>query len=204
MKLVEILRVSASLTNSLASILLRQSFTPLFMQRYTTPAIVLHWLVAILIVATFALGLTMVDIPGLTPTKLKYFSWHKWLGVTVLGLACLRLIWRKTQGAPPYPDSMQAWQQRAAHALHLLLYILIFAVPISGYFYSLAAGVPVRYLGIIPLPVLIAPNPDVKPILKLVHYTLNMTMLGAVSVHVLAALKHHFIDRDGVLKRMLP
>lgn len=174
------------------------------MQRYTTPAIVLHWLVAILIVATFALGLTMVDIPGLTPTKLKYFSWHKWLGVTVLGLACLRLIWRKTQGAPPYPDSMQPWQQHAAHALHILLYILIFAVPISGYFYSLASGVPVSYLGIIPLPVLMAPNPDLKPILKLVHYTLNMIMLGAVSVHVLAALKHHFIDRDGVLKRMLP
>jgi cytochrome b561 len=174
------------------------------MQRYTTPAIVLHWLVAVLIVATFVLGLTMVDIPGLTPTKLKYFSWHKWLGVTVLGLACLRLLWRQTQGVPAYPDSMQRWQQLAAHALHILLYVLIFAVPISGYFYSLASGVPVTYLGIFPLPVLIAPNPDLKPVLKLAHYTLNMIMLGAVSLHVLAALKHHFIDRDGILKRMLP
>jgi cytochrome b561 len=174
------------------------------MQRYSIPAIVLHWLVAILIVAAFTLGLTMVDIPGLTPTKLKYFSWHKWLGVTVFGLACLRLLWRKTNGAPPYPASMQPWQQMAAHSLHVLLYLLIFAVPLSGYFYSLAAGVPVTYLGIWPMPVLIAANPDLKPILKLVHYTLNMIMLGAVSLHVLAALKHHFIDRDGVLKRMLP
>ncbi|WP_038497013.1 cytochrome b [Collimonas arenae] len=174
------------------------------MQRYSIPAIVLHWLVAILIVAAFTLGLTMVDIPGLTPTKLKYFSWHKWLGVTVFALACLRLLWRKTNGAPPYPASMQPWQQTAAHGLHIFLYVLIFAVPLSGYFYSLAAGVPVTYLGIWPMPVLIAPNPDLKPILKLVHYTLNMIMLGAVSLHVLAALKHHFIDRDGVLKRMLP
>ncbi|MEO6921822.1 MAG: cytochrome b [Collimonas sp.] len=174
------------------------------MQRYSIPAIVLHWLVAILIVAAFTLGLTMVDIPGLTPTKLKYFSWHKWLGVTVFGLSCLRLLWRKTNAAPPYPASMQPWQQTAAHGLHILLYVLIFAVPLSGYFYSLAAGVPVTYLGIWPMPVLIAPNPDLKPILKLVHYTLNMIMLGAVSLHVLAALKHHFIDRDGVLKRMLP
>ncbi|HWX00861.1 cytochrome b [Collimonas sp.] len=174
------------------------------MQRYSLPAIVLHWLVAILIVAAFTLGLTMVDIPGLTPTKLKYFSWHKWLGVTVFGLACLRLLWRKAKGAPPYPASMQPWQQLAAHGLHVLLYVLIFAVPLSGYFYSLAAGVPVTYLGIWPMPVLIAANPDLKPVLKLVHYTLNMIMLGAVSLHVLAALKHHFIDRDGVLKRMLP
>lgn len=178
--------------------------TSIALTRYTATAIVLHWLVAALIIATFALGLTMVDIPGLTPTKLKYFSWHKWLGVTVLGLACLRLLWRKTQGVPPYPDSMQAWQQNAAHALHILLYILIFAVPLSGYFYSLASGVPVVYLGIIPLPVLIAPNPELKTLLKLVHYTLNMSMLACVCVHLLAALKHHFIDRDGILKRMLP
>ena len=63
------------------------------MRRYTLTAIALHWLMAILIIAAFLLGLTMVDIPGLTPTKLKYFSWHKWLGVTVFGLACLRLLW---------------------------------------------------------------------------------------------------------------
>jgi cytochrome b561 len=174
------------------------------MTRYSLPAIVLHWLIALLIMATFTLGVTMVDIPGLTPTKLKYFSWHKWLGVTVLALACLRLLWRLTHEAPAYPAAMAGWQQSAAHGLHGLLYLLIFAVPVSGYIYTLAAGVPVVYLGILPLPVFMEPNQEWKPILKQVHYVLNMTLLAAVSLHVLAALKHHFIDRDGVFKRMLP
>jgi cytochrome b561 len=174
------------------------------MHRFTLPAIVLHWLIAILITATFALGFTMVDIPGITPTKLKYFSWHKWLGVTVLGLACLRLLWRLTHPAPAYPVSMPVWQKKAAHGLHALLYVLIFAVPASGYFYSLAAGVPVVYLGIWPMPVLMEADQQLKPILKQVHYVLNTLLLACIVVHVLAALKHHFIDRDGVFKRMLP
>lgn len=174
------------------------------MPRYTRIAVLLHWLMASLIVATFSLGVTMVDIPGLTPTKLKYFSWHKWLGVTVLGLACLRLLWRITHAAPPLPDTMSRWQKGGAHALHGLLYLLVFAVPLSGYFYSLAAGVPVVYLGVIPLPVLIGPDPQLKPILQQVHYFLNLVLLGGFALHVVAALKHQFIDRDGVLKRMLP
>lgn len=174
------------------------------MLRYAIFAIFLHWLIALLIISAFALGVTMVDIPGLTPTKLKYFSWHKWLGVTVLGLACVRLLWRLTHAVPPYPTSMPVWQQKAAGGLHGLMYLLMFAVPLSGYFYSLAAGVPIVYLGIIPLPVLIGPEPEWKPLLKLVHYLLNMALLGCFILHVLAALKHQLIDRDDVFKRMLP
>jgi cytochrome b561 len=164
----------------------------------------MHWLIALLIIATFLLGLTMTNIPGLTPTKLKYFSWHKWMGVTVLGLACLRLLWRLTHKAPPYPASMAALQQKAAHIVHALLYVLIFAVPLSGYFFSLAAGVPVVYLGILPLPVLIAPDPHLKALLRETHYVLNMTLLALFCLHVLAALKHLFIDRDRLFQRMLP
>ncbi|MFC7517794.1 cytochrome b [Herbaspirillum sp. GCM10030257] len=174
------------------------------MSRYTLPAIILHWLIALLIIAAFALGVTMVDIPGITPTKLKYFSWHKWIGITVLCLACLRLLWRLGHKAPAYPAAMPGWQQSAAHSLHGLLYLLMFAIPVSGYFYSLAAGVPVVYLGVLPLPELIDPNPEWKVILKQVHYWLNMTLLAMFALHVVAALKHQFIDRDGVLKRMLP
>ncbi|KRB88524.1 cytochrome b [Noviherbaspirillum sp. Root189] len=174
------------------------------MSRYTLPAIILHWLIALLIIAAFALGITMVDIPGITPTKLKYFSWHKWIGITVLGLACLRLLWRLGHKAPAYSSAMPGWQQSAAHSLHGLLYLLMFAIPVSGYFYSLAAGVPVVYLGVLPLPALIDPNPEWKAILKQVHYWLNMTLLVMFALHVVAALKHQFIDRDGVLKRMLP
>tara|TARA_R110001599_G_scaffold353676_1_gene595074 strand:- start:103201 stop:103737 length:537 start_codon:yes stop_codon:yes gene_type:complete len=172
--------------------------------RYTLPAIALHWLIAVLIIATFLLGLTMVDIAGLTPTKLKYFSWHKWLGITVLGLACLRLLWRLTHTPPAYPPSMPGWQQNAAHLTHGLLYLLIFAIPLSGYFYSLAAGIPVVYLGLVPLPVLIEPDRALKALLKPTHYWLNMTMLALFCLHILAALKHQFIDRDRTLQRMLP
>lgn len=174
------------------------------MQRYTKTAMLIHWLTALLIIAAFFLGLTMTEIHGITPTKLKYYSWHKWLGVTVLLLAVLRVLWRRANKPPPHPLGMPAWQAMAADATHLLLYLLIFAVPLSGYLYSSAAGVPVVYLGLIPLPTLIEANAELKPILKTVHYVLTMTMAAAVVGHVLAALKHQFVDRDGVLRRMLP
>ncbi|MCC2957961.1 cytochrome b [Massilia sp. IC2-477] len=174
------------------------------MHRYTIPAIVLHWLIALLIIATFTLGLVMTDIPGITPTKLKYFNWHKWAGVTVLLLATLRLLWRLLRHPPAYADEMPAWQRGAAHGLHWLLYILMFAVPLSGYFYSLATGYPVVWFGVIELPVLMGPDPALKPVLKDVHYWLNMLLAGLVGLHVAAALKHVFVDRDGVMARMLP
>jgi cytochrome b561 len=177
---------------------------PFSKRKYGGVAILLHWLIALMIIGTFTLGLVMVNIPGLTPTKLKYVSWHKWSGVTILALACIRLLWRLSHPAPPYPAGIPRWQISAAHLMHLLLYMLIFAVPLSGYFYTLSAGVPVVYLGLFQLPVLIDPNPELKAVLKLVHYLLNMTLLACVCLHVLAALKHHFIDRDEIMKRMLP
>lgn len=174
------------------------------MQRYTKTAILLHWLTALLIIAAFTLGLVMTDIPGLTPTKLKYYSWHKWMGVTVLTLAVIRVLWRQSNRPPAHLPSMTALQVRMADGMHYVLYFLIFAVPISGYLYTTAAGVPVVYLGLLKIPSLLAADPALKEILKPVHYWLNMIMAAAVLGHVLAALKHHFIDRDGVLKRMLP
>ncbi|OEZ62229.1 cytochrome b [Duganella sp. HH105] len=174
------------------------------MQRYTKTAMLLHWLTALLIIAAFFLGLTMVDIHGITPTKLKYYSWHKWLGVTVLGVAAIRLLWRSANRPPQPLASIPAWQHKVADGMHYLLYFFIFAVPVSGYLYSYAAGVPVVYLGLFQLPALIEPNAELKPILKTVHYVLTMTMAAAVVAHALAALKHHFIDRDVTLKRMLP
>lgn len=174
------------------------------MQRYTSTAIALHWLIALLVIGTFALGLVMTGIPGLTPAKLRYFSWHKWAGVTVLGLAALRLLWRLAHRPPGLPAATPAWQQSAAHALHGLLYVLIFAAPLSGYAFSLAAGVPVMYLGLFKLPVLFGADPALKPVLREVHYWLDMTLAACVALHVAAALKHHFVDRDGLMGRMLP
>ena len=173
-------------------------------QRYTNVAIFFHWLIALMIIGSFTMGLVMTDMPGLTPTKLKYYSWHKWAGVTILGLDTLRLLWRLTHPAPAYPASMPGWQKSAANALHGLLYLLMFAVPVSGYFYTLAAGFPVVYFGLFELPVLIAKNEELKPVLKGLHFWLNMSLAACVAMHVAAALKHHFIDRDGVIKRMMP
>lgn len=172
-------------------------------QRYTTVAIIFHWLVALMIIGAFSMGLFMTDLSP-SPTKLKYFSWHKWAGVTILAIATLRLLWRLSHPAPAYPASMPAWQKSSASVLHGLLYVLMFAVPLSGYFYTLSAGYPVVYFGLFKLPVLIEKNAALKPVLQAVHFWLNMTLASAVALHVAAALKHQFIDHDGVLRRMLP
>jgi cytochrome b561 len=172
--------------------------------RYTRTAIAFHWLIALLIVCGFSLGWVMTDIPGFTPTKLRYFSWHKWIGVTVLALVVLRILWRATHAAPPLPTGMPAWQRAAAQVAHLALYVLMVLIPVSGYLYSSAANVPVVYLGLVPLPRLIAPDPVLKVVLKNVHIALNYTLLVLVVLHVVAALKHQWLDRDGLLSRMLP
>lgn len=173
-------------------------------QQYTKTAIGLHWIIALLIVAAFGLGWIMTDIPGFSVIKLKYYSWHKWIGVTVFALAVIRVLWRMTHPAPALPNSIPQWQQKASHILHWVLYALIFIAPLSGYFYSLAAGFPVVYLGIVPLPVFIDPNPALAGQLKELHEAAVTLMAWLVGLHVLAALKHHFIDKDGVLIRMLP
>ncbi|EHP43358.1 cytochrome b561 [Cupriavidus basilensis OR16] len=171
---------------------------------YGATAIGLHWIIALLIFAAFGLGLYMTSIPGLSMLKLKLFSWHKWIGVTVFAIAVLRVLWRATHRAPAPAAATPAWQAKAAHAAHLLLYALIVVVPITGYLYSSAAGVPVVYLGIWQLPALIEKNDELKEILKLVHIWLNYLMAVIVVVHAAAAIKHQFIERDGTLARMLP
>src|SRR6201993_2203187 len=93
-------------------------------ESYTRTAIALHWLIALLIVCGFSLGWVMTDIPGFTPTKLRYFSWHKWIGVTVFGLVVLRILWRTTHPGPPLPDGMPRWQRVVAHVTHGMLYLL--------------------------------------------------------------------------------
>jgi cytochrome b561 len=170
---------------------------------YSRTAIALHWLIALLMICGFYLGWIMTDIPGFTPTKLKYVSWHKWIGVTVFVLAVLRLIWRATHEAPPMP-AMPAWQKAAAHATHALLYVLMVAIPFTGYFFSSAAGVQVVYLGVLPLPTIIGPDHALKAVLRTAHIALNYTLLALFAMHVLAALKHQFVERDGLLARMIP
>src|SRR5471030_1635819 len=171
--------------------------------RYTGTAIALHWLTFALIACGFTLAVYMVDLP-LSPAKLRYFSWHKWLGVSVFLIVLARLGWRFTHRPPALPESIAAWQQRAAGATHAMLYVLIVIIPLTGWLYSSAAGVPTVYLGLVQLPDLVAKDKMLADQLKWVHVTLNYTLLVLVVAHAGAALQHHFIARDDVLRRMLP
>lgn len=171
--------------------------------RYTRTAMFLHWLIALLILGMFCLGIYMADLP-LSPQKLKLYSYHKWAGITVLLLALMRLGWRITHRPPPLPTSQPRWQQKAAHAGHGLLYLLIFAAPITGWLMSSALGFPVVWFGVLPLPDLISKNKEVGETLKLVHSYLNYAFIAVVIGHAVAAIKHQWLDRDGTLSRMLP
>jgi cytochrome b561 len=171
--------------------------------RYTATAIVLHWLIAALIVAGFTLGLSMVGLP-LSRQKLQWYGWHKWIGITVFLLSCARLSWRWRHPPPPAPPTTPHWQARAACLAHALLYALLLIIPLTGWLYSSASGVQVVYLGLLPLPDLLPKDKALADIFRACHVSLNFTLLALVSMHAAAALKHHFVDGDAVLTRMLP
>lgn len=170
--------------------------------RYHPTAIALHWLLALMILGSLSVGLYMTGLP-LSPTRLKLYNWHKWAGVTILLLSALRLLWRLTH-RPPADLPMPAWQARAAHATHGLLYALFFAVPLAGWGYSSAAGFPVVLYGVLPLPDFVSPDRALAETLKLLHKVLAFSLATLVVAHVAGALKHHLIDHDGLLLRMLP
>ena len=170
--------------------------------RYDPFAITLHWLLALAILVTIGVGLTMTGMP-LSPARLRLFNWHKWAGICILALSALRLLWRLAQRPPP-PPPMPAWQRRAAAATHAALYLLFFAVPLAGWAYSSAAGFPVVLFGVLPLPDFVAPDRALSESLKALHRALAWSLAGLAALHVAAALKHQLVDRDGLLLRMMP
>ncbi|MCV2356053.1 cytochrome b [Paucibacter sp. B2R-40] len=170
--------------------------------RYSAVAIALHWLLAIAIIGALGLGLYMSDLP-FSPSRLKLYNWHKWAGVSILLLSALRLLWRLTH-RPPADLPMPALQARAAHVTHGLLYILFFAVPLVGWAYSSAAGFPIVWFGVLPLPDFVPVDKALAASLKLAHKVLAYGLAALILAHLGAALKHHFIDRDGLLDRMSP
>lgn len=170
--------------------------------RYTTPAIALHWLLALAIVAMLALGTWMSSLP-FSPLRLRLYNWHKWAGVVVLALSLLRLAWRLTHRPPP-AVAMPAWQRRAAAASHGLMYALFVAVPLAGWAYSSAAGFPVVLFGVWPLPDFVAADRALAEAIRPLHRTLAWALGALVALHVAAALHHQFVLRDGLLARMWP
>lgn len=167
---------------------------------YTRTAIGLHWLLALMIVGTFAVGLYMTSLP-FSPQRVKLFNWHKWAGVVILSLSAARLLWRLGH-RPPADLPMPAWQRRSAHAAHLTLYALFFAVPLVGWAYSSSAGFPIVLFGVLPLPDFVPVDRELAEALKPWHGWLAYSLAALVALHVAGALKHQFIDGDRLLERM--
>jgi cytochrome b561 len=176
-------------------------------ERYGLVAIALHWVLAVAIVGAFGVGLYMADLP-MSPTRLKLFNWHKWAGVTILALSALRLLWRLTHQPPALPsrlaDAMPPWQRVAYHGTHHLMYLFFFLVPLTGWAYSSAAGFPIVWFGVLPLPDFVSPDKALAQLIKPWHEIAAFALAGLVVLHIAAAIKHQFIDRDGLLDRMRP
>lgn len=163
----------------------------------------LHWVMALAIFGLLALGFVMSDMP-LSPEKLQYFSWHKWAGVSIFVLVWVRLVWRLLNTPPAYASSMPRLLQMLAHAGHLALYALMIVIPLSGWLMSSAKGVQTVWFGVLPIPDLLSRDKELGHLLEEIHSLLNWGLIVLIAGHVGAALKHHFIDRDDILTRMLP
>ena len=172
---------------------------------YDRRFVALHWLLALLIVAAFVMGLVMVEL-RFSPLRLRLYNWHKWLGIAILALSLARSGWRLvTHRLVPLPPGMPAWQRAAARGTHFAFYALFLIVPLSGWLYTSAVGVPVVWLGWLPLPDLMPLNkPFGEEVLKPLHSASSYLLAALVIVHASAALKHQLVDRDRLLADMWP
>ncbi len=181
--------------------------------RYTKPAIFLHWTIAILMPLNVVLAWLVDDLPE----SMQRFTidTHKSIGITVLGLAIMRLLWRATHPAPPLPASYPRWERAAAHLAHIGLYVLIFALPISGWLHDSAfkdaAQYPMTLFGLVPWPriaAIVALDPVTKENWHTIFYGFHEAfaygLYALFAAHVLGALKHQFLDKEPELQRMLP
>lgn len=186
--------------------------------RYTHVAMLLHWVIALLIIANIALGLSAALLPSsiLSDTGARMvIDTHKSIGITVLGLAVLRVLWRLTHRPPSLPGVFAGWEKATAHAAHISLYVLIFALPLSGWMHdsawSAAASHPMALFGVVPWPrigFLMHFDPtfqeQIHTQLGTLHTACGYALYVVLALHILGALKHQWIDRHPVLGRMLP
>lgn len=161
-----------------------------------------HWGMLFLFAGIISIGVYMTDLP-LGPRKLTVYALHKSIGLTLLGLAVLRLLWRFAEQRP-LPAPMPAWQERTAVATHVVLYGLMFLIPLSGWLYNSAAGFPLQWFHLVNLPPLAAADPVLKTVARRLHEAGVITLAAVVALHAAAALKHHFVDHDRTLAAMLP
>ena len=173
-------------------------------QAYTGVAKYLHWLVAGLIVLQFVLA-ELAEGAGDADELLRQLALlahHKSVGLTILLLALVRVGWRWYEPPPPLPSTMPSWQQLASKLSHNLLYVLLFALPVSGWLMSSASAYSVSWFNVLAIPDLVDPDPELKETLETIHESLALGLFLLASLHILAALKHALLDRDGVLARI--
>ncbi|MCF3946635.1 MULTISPECIES: cytochrome b [Acidiphilium] len=181
------------------------------MPRYTLVAIILHWIIAFDIILLVVLGVVMVQLPMSLETRFALFQLHKSIGITVLFLVLLRIAWRIFHPAPPLPARIPRAQRLAAHGMHYLLYALMFWIPLTGWLVLSVSSLklPFRLYGIVDwpdLPVfgLLKRGHAAESAVAVLHVYGAWIIVAAVGLHVLAALRHQFVERDEVLQRMLP
>lgn len=176
------------------------------MNRYTKVAIVLHWTIALMIIGLVVFGLLMTR--EWVPNRFAMYQWHKSIGITVLVLSVLRLIWRLTHRPPALPTALPRWQRTASHATHGLFYALMIAMPLLGWAMVSASELPIPTVlyGLIGLPDMpgITESDAVAGRFQLLHEIGAKLFIALIVLHIAAALKHHFKDRDDILSRMAP
>ena len=179
--------------------------------RYTSVAIALHWLIALGIVAMLAMGLVMTHAKLAPFTVFKLYQLHKSVGITILLAAVLRLLWRLTHRPPALPSDMPRWEKGAAEGTHVLLYLLMIGMPLVGWALVSASplNIPTVLYGVIPWPHLpvfadLHDKAQVAPVLGMIHAYGAYVLIALLLLHAGAALRHHIVMRDEVLRRMIP
>ncbi|HBD20358.1 MAG TPA: cytochrome b [Arenimonas sp.] len=172
-------------------------------ERWGWVSLSLHWLTLLAIAGLVVVGFVMQELPN-SPTKIQVYGLHKSFGLTVLALTVLRLLWRLVAGTPAPVPGTPRWQSFIAQATHGALYVILLAMPLSGWLYNSASGFPLKWFGLFALPKLSGYDAGVKAFALAAHEWLFIALAVIVAVHASAALKHHYLDRDATLSRMLP
>lgn len=166
-----------------------------------------HWVIAALIFAAITIAILAGhwdDLGGSRKQQYWLFMLHKSLGLSVLALAVFRLLWRVTQARPASLATHSTFEKKAATTAHLSLYLLLFALPLSGWWLNSVAGVPLKYFLLFNVPMLSTANPAMEKLASDTHEILGIVLLVILLAHIAGALKHHWWDKDSTLKRMLP
>lgn len=172
-------------------------------EHYTLPAIALHWLIALLIIGMLLLGYYMVDLPKGVPDRAVYFNLHKSFGVLAAVLILARLYWRLTHAAPQVSSGIPRWSNKAAWLNHRLLYLCMVLQPATGYLSSSFNKYGVKFFGLA-LPSWGWEDAYLRDLFKSFHDLIAVMLIILIAIHVLAAFKHLFVDKDGVFQRMIP